>query len=144
MKTIGLLRLSAAGALTIAAALAPAASAHHAITLNYDPRVTGAIEGEVVEVFWANPHVHYYLNVAADDGSVRLWDMETGNLNSMRTRGVGRDTIKVGDRVRATGVLGRDGHSAILADSLTMEDGRVLWGNPEAVVEAENYGPDDE
>jgi hypothetical protein len=143
MKTLELL-VSAAGALALAGLAATAAAAHHAITLNYDPRVTGAVEGEVVEVFWANPHVHYYLEVAADDGAVKLWDMEAGNLNSMRGRGVARETIKVGDRVRATGVLGRDGHSAILADSLTMEDGRVLWGNPEAVVEAENYGPDDE
>jgi hypothetical protein len=140
MKALGLAALTAAGALTIASA----ATAHHAITLNYDPRVTGVVEGEVVEVFWANPHVHYYLNVTEEDGAVQLWDMEAGNLNSMRTRGVARGTITVGDRVRATGVLGRDGHSAILADSLTMEDGRVLWGDPEAVVEAENYGPDDE
>ena len=43
--------------------MATAASAHHAITLNYDPNSSGEVEGVVEEVFWANPHVHYYLTV---------------------------------------------------------------------------------
>lgn len=122
-------------------ALATAASAHHAITLNYDPNVSGEIEGVVEEVFWANPHVHYYLTVTTEDGSTRLWDMETGNLNVMRSRNLSRNSIKVGDRVRAGGILGREGAAEILASYLVMVDsGDVLWGNPEVQPQAGGYG----
>ncbi len=118
---------------------ASAAAAHHAITLNYDSDSSGTVEGVVEEVFWANPHVHYYLNVTAEDGSSQLWDMETGNLNVMRNRGMTRDSIKVGDQLTVTGILGRDGAHAILADTV-VKDGAVVWGNPEATAVAENYG----
>lgn len=118
----------ALGAVAGAALFSSAAGAHHAITLNYDPSSSGVIEGVVEEVFWANPHVHYYLSVQAEDGSVELWDMEARNLNSMRARGVSRDTIQVGDRLVVTGMVGRSGAHAILADSVTQEDGTVLWG----------------
>ena len=136
------IRGAALVALAAAAAAATAASAHHAITLNYDPNTSGSIEGVVEEVFWANPHVHYYLTVTETDGSSRLWDMETGNLNVMRARGMTRDTIKIGDRVTVHGTLGRDGHPAILADAVVKEDGTVVWGNPEARPATENYGAD--
>lgn len=131
----------AGGAAAAALAFATAATAHHAITLNYDPNSSGEVEGVVEEVFWANPHVHYYLTVTEADGSTKLWDMETGNLNVMRTRGIARDRIKVGDRVRVTGIVGRDGAPAILSDSLVMVDeGVVLWGEPENAPVAEGYG----
>ena len=44
------------------------ALAHHAISANYETDKVGTIDGVVVEVFWANPHVHYYLEVSKDDG----------------------------------------------------------------------------
>jgi thiamine monophosphate kinase len=140
--------LGAAGVLALAAA--GAAGAHHAITLNYDPDSSGTIEGVVDEVFWANPHVHYYLTVTDAEGATRLWDMETGNLNVMRSRGLTRDSIKVGDRLTVTGTLGRDGAAAILANTVE-KDGAVIWGRqppgtagaPAATPVAQNYGEDE-
>ena len=122
----------------IAATLATAALAHHAITLNYDPNLTGSVEGVVEEVFWANPHTHFYIVVTAEDGSTRLWDVESGNLNSMRRRGMTRDTIKVGDVIRAYGVLGRDGSAAILAEAMARGDGTLIYGDPAEVTAAES------
>lgn len=116
------------GALAGAGLIAGAASAHHAIYLNYDPESSGAIEGVVEEVFWANPHVHYYLAVEGEDGSVVMWDVEARNLNSMRQYGVARGDIQVGDRLIVSGMTGRDGAAAILADSVARDDGSVLWG----------------
>lgn len=140
-------RLSSCAAvvgLALGATLPGAALAHHAITLNYDPTSSGAIEGVVDEVFWANPHIHIYLAVTNDDGSTQLWDMEAGNLNVMRARGVSRSDIQVGDHLRATGLVGREGHPAMLANTLVKEDGTVLFGDPEAVTVAEAYGEDEE
>jgi hypothetical protein len=125
------------------AALATAAGAHHAITLNYDSNLTGSVEGVVEEVFWANPHTHFYISVTDEDGSTKLWDVESGNLNTMRSRGVSRDTIKVGDVIRAYGILGRDGHEAILADAMIKADGTVIYGDPADVTGADNARQDD-
>jgi len=99
------------------------ASAHHAVTANYVEDV-GTIEGVVVEVFWANPHVHYYLEVTDDQGEVSLWDLESSNLNGMARAGWTRSTLEVGDRIRASGRLGREGRTrlALQLDSVEILD----------------------
>ena len=83
------------------------AHGHHALSANYIEEV-GTIEGVVVEVFWANPHVHYYIEVAGEDGTTRLWDLESSNLNGMASASWTRDTVKVGDRIRVSDRLGRE------------------------------------
>ena len=95
------------------------AQSHHALSANYIDEV-GTIEGVVVEVFWANPHVHYYVEVSNEDGTTRLWDIEGSNLNSMTRSGWTKNTLKVGNRIRASGRLGREGRSrlALEIDSL--------------------------
>lgn len=121
---------------SIAAALAglvlSGAHAHHAISLDYDAERTGTIEGVVDEVFWANPHVHYYLTVAGEDGSTEVWDMEAPNTRVMSTRGISRDTVEPGDRIEVTGTLGRDGAKKILATTIVRaDDGTVVMGDEE-------------
>lgn len=112
--------------------IAAAAYGHHAISLNYDAERTDRIEGEVAEVFWANPHVHYYLTVTGDDGSEAMWDVETGNIIGMTRRGITRDTIQVGDRLIVEGTPGRNGSERMLADSIEQADGTLIMGDDEA------------
>jgi Family of unknown function (DUF6152) len=110
-------------------ALALAASAalgHHASNLDYDASKNGTIEGVVDDIFWANPHIHFYLTVTTESGSTEIWDMEGPNLNSMRQRGVSRDMVDVGDAIAITGVLGRDGSRRIWAESIVKADGTVV------------------
>ncbi len=107
------------------------AYAHHAISLDYDAERTGTVEGVVDEVFWANPHVHYYLTVTAADGSTELWDMEAPNISVMSQRGITRDSIKVGDQIEITGTLGRDDSRRILAETIIKADGTVVMGGEE-------------
>jgi|TARA_B110000263_G_scaffold153210_1_gene133016 hypothetical protein len=85
------------------------ALSHHAISANYDENLLGTIEGSVEEVFWANPHVHYYLEVTNDVGGVDLWDIETSSLIALSRAGWGKDMIEVGDNIRVSGQLGRNG-----------------------------------
>lgn len=108
---------------------AAAAYGHHAISLDYDSDRTGTIEGVVDEVFWANPHVHYYLTVTAEDGSSETWDMEAPNISVMTRRGISRDTVQPGDEVEITGTLGRDGAKRILASTIVKADGTVVMGD---------------
>lgn len=95
-------------------------AAHHAYDANY-VRETGSIEGVVVEVFWGNPHVHYYLEVTNDDGGTTLWDVESDNLSVMERAGWTNETLQVGDRVRVSGRLGREGRSRLALDLESLE-----------------------
>ena len=106
----------------------PTAFGHHASNLDYDQDKVGSIVGVVQDIFWANPHIHFYLTVAKDDGSTEIWDMEGPNLNSLRRRGVSRDMVQVGDGIEITGTLGRDGTKRIWAQSIVKADGTVVMG----------------
>ena len=97
------------------------AQAHHAIAANYDISNIGTIEGVVVEVFWANPHVHYYIEVINNSGETELWDIETSNLISMMRSNWTRETIEVGDYIRISGSLGRDKIRRMLLDLESLE-----------------------
>ena len=96
------------------------AHAHHALSANYIEEV-GEIEGMVVEVFWANPHVHYFVEVTGDDGATRTWNVESSNLNGMASAGWTRNTIQVGDRIRISGRLGREGRPRLALDRGSLE-----------------------
>lgn len=85
------------------------AHGHHAYAANYDPDLTGTIEGVVIEVFWANPHVRYFLEVVNENGETELWDVESANIGMMTTAGWTHETIEVGDHIRVSGGLGRNG-----------------------------------
>lgn len=101
---------------------------HHAISLEYEEGRTGTIEGVVDEVFWANPHVHYYLTVTKEDGTTETWDMETPNISVMMRRGIRKDTIQPGDELTVIGTLGRNDTKRILADAIARADGTVIMG----------------
>jgi len=97
------------------------AQGHHAISASYDEDSLGTIEGVVVEVFWANPHVHYYMEVLNDEGATELWDIETGNLIGLSRTGWTKDTIEVGDHIRVSGQLGRNGTKRLNLDRDSLE-----------------------
>ena len=93
---------------------------HHALSANYTEEV-GTLEGVVVEVFWANPHVHYYIEVENPDGTTRLWDLESSNLNGMARSGWTIETVKVGDRIRVSGRMGREGRPRLALERESLE-----------------------
>lgn len=102
--------------------------AHHASNLDYDESRIGTIEGVVDDIFWSNPHIHFYLTVTSEEGATETWDMEGPNLSSLSRRGVSRDSVQVGDEIMITGTLGRDGRKRIWAYSIMKADGTVVMG----------------
>ena len=106
------------------------ASAHHAFSANYDLENKGTIEGVVEEVYWANPHVHYYVSVTGEDGAKVLWDVETMNLSTMTKRGWTKSTLSVGDEVKVSGDLGRNGVHRIWMGEVERADGKPLPTGP--------------
>ena len=119
-------KLPGAAGLVSLAAVTSIAVAHHASNLDYDQSNVGTIEGVVEDIFWSNPHIHFYLSVTQDDGSTELWDMEGPNLSSMSRRGVSRDAVQIGDAIAITGTLGRDGRRRIWAQSIVKADGTII------------------
>ena len=83
--------------------LLPFAAIGHHSTAEYDRSVVREFDGEVVRVIWRNPHVRLTVKTQLDDGTEELWDLESGDVNSMDRRGIRRDLVQVGDTVKVAG-----------------------------------------
>lgn len=101
-------------------------TAHHAAIGLYDRNNVGDIDGELISVFWRNPHVLLEVSRTGDDGNEETWEIAFGGLNSFERRGITRDQLTIGDRVRVSGSLGRDGRTIMFANSLTFPNGEEL------------------
>jgi hypothetical protein len=100
--------------------------AHHAYSTDFDPDKYGTVAGEVVEVFYANPHAQYIMRVKNADGVNVNWAIVTMNLGAMANIGWTKDTLQVGDKVEVYGRLGRDDRPLIWPQTVTKADGTVL------------------
>ena len=97
---------SRAQAVVLALAMlgAPAAFAHHSFAAGYDGEQQVTLTGKVTKVDWANPHVHFSLDVKGDDGKVTPWRFEGYPTNMLVRQGWKRDeTLKIGDTVTVFG-----------------------------------------
>ena len=103
-----------------------AASAHHAFAADYEAGNEGELEGVVTEVIYRNPHARYYLEVTSDEGEKELWDLQTMNVGMLGRVGWTRETIKVGDKLKVEGILGRNDTKRMSINIVTIEGGRVI------------------
>ena len=110
----------------LAFGLIQSANAHHAFAADYEAGKEGTIEGVVTEVMFKNPHARYYLEVDDGSGSTELWDLETMNLMMLGRMGWKKDTIKVGDRLTVTGILGRNNTKRMSIVTVTLPSGRII------------------
>lgn len=81
--------------------LLPCTVAAHHSRIEFADAEIHEIEGEVLTVFWRNPHAHF--TVRTDDGDGATWDLESADIVTLSRRGVPRDAVRVGDRIRAAG-----------------------------------------
>lgn len=87
--------------------------AHHSVAAEFDTSQQGELQGEITRVWFTNPHVRYRLTVTNDDGSTEDWELQGGNVTTLRGRGWFEDSIMVGDQVTVNGSLGRNGAKKI-------------------------------
>ena len=89
--------------------------------------------GEVSRVLWRNPHPRLMLEVANENGEVDEWEIElSGSLQSYARGGIDRDFFKVGDAVKAAGVVSRRNPMSIGAVHVLLPNGEELvTGNRE-------------
>lgn len=101
--------------------------AHHSFNSEFEAELEGEVEGIVRRVIWANPHIHYFVEMTMPDGSSEIWSLDPpGNLASYRRENWTRETIQEGDVVRAVGNLGRGGAKKLYALCITLESGRQI------------------
>ena len=108
-------------------------SSHHAAAGLYDREAVGMIEGEVVSVFWRNPHVRFTVESLGEDGVSETWEIEGGSVNTLERVGIYASTVQVGDHVSFWGFPGRNGQQVIFAREMTLSGGRRV---PLAPIEA--------
>lgn len=82
------------------------------------------IEGEVVEIFWRNPHVRF--RVEDEDG--QIWELESDPVGWLARNGIGPDLLAVGDRVRAIGRVSTRRANEIALMNLLLPNGEEFTG----------------
>ena len=110
-------------------ALAPVAlDAHHSGS-EYD-RTIVEIEGELLEVAWQNPHVHFFVRAADQTGKMQTWDIEANSLSILRRTDATPENLKVGDRVKVAGSPSRRAPNRMWAMNILAANGREIVLGP--------------
>ncbi len=114
-----------------AAALLLAAAriwAHHAFAAEYDENKRVTVTGTVTGFKWTNPHAWLYVDGKDQSGRAASWQFEMGSPGGLIRRGWKKLELKKGDRVTVEGFAAKDGSDLANAGSVTMPDGRKLFG----------------
>ena len=99
------------------------ASAHHSHGNYQDAFVD--LTGEVKEVHLLVPHSFIYVEVKPAKGEPQMWALEATSRTGLDRIGVSKDSLKVGDLVKARCHALRDGSSGCLLGFLKDKDGSV-------------------
>ena len=114
-------------AVALLAVIAGQTKAHHSEAAQFDPDDPISVEGAVVKVEWANPHIWYYVDVTDESGEVTTWGFSGLPPGVLQRRGVTRNTLSVGDVVRVIGNRARDGSNNASGYRVTFADGRSVF-----------------
>ena len=102
--------------------------AHHSTATAFDVSREVSLTGIVTKVEWLNPHIHIYVDVTDDDGTVVNYAVEGGTPNSLYRRGWRKDVLKPGDVVTIENAApSRNGSPRVHLGSITTADGRRLF-----------------
>jgi len=102
------------------------ASAHHAFAAEFDATQPIDLKGTVTKAKWVNPHSWLWFDVKEADGSTTNWAVEFGAPNALASRGLDKNTLKVGDDVRVQGYRAKNGGPFGYSVIVTLSDGRVF------------------
>ena len=113
-------------ALAFGALAAAPALAHHSVAAEFDTSKQAELKGEITQVWFSNPHVRYKLTVTAADGTKEDWELQGGNVTNLLRQNWTADSLRVGDRVTASGDLGRDCAKKLRIREVVTADGSVV------------------
>ena len=82
----------------------------------------------VTKFEWTNPHAWLYVDGRDESNKVTSWSFEMGSPNGLLHRGWRRMELKKGDQLTVEGYRAKDGRNVANARTVTMPDGRKLFG----------------
>jgi|SRR5580704_14946668 hypothetical protein len=103
-------------------------SAHHAFAAEYDANKRVTVVGTVTGFNWTNPHAWLYVDGKDESGKVVNWSFEMGSPGGLTRRGWTSTELKKGDEVTVEGFGAKDGRNTANAGTVTLPDGRKLFG----------------
>ncbi len=137
MKHPHLATLAAVGLLAVAAP----AVAHHSFAAEFDDKSPVKVTGVVTKVEWQNPHIWFYVDVKDDSGKVANWAFSGGAPGQLMRRGILRESIKPGMKIKVEGFRAKDGSNNGSGGRVTFEDGRqVFTASAEDKLPGDNGG----
>ena len=84
LKIRSLANLKRAAAVTVVLLLPTFSFAHHALQAEFEVnKPSRRWTGTLKSVQWVNPHSHFTLDVADDNGKVTTWNFETASPNAI-------------------------------------------------------------
>ena len=99
-------------------------SAHHSFAAEFDETKPIKMTGTLMSVQWMNPHIWFYLDVKATDGSLERWGFSGGAPGQLMRRSITKDQLKIGDVVVVEGFRAKDGSKNASGGRITFPDGR--------------------
>jgi hypothetical protein len=105
-----------------------AAAAHHSFSAIFDANRPVSLTGTVTRIEWMNPHTWIYLDVKNPDGSTEAWAFEMGSPNRLMRYGWNQNSLPTGATVTIAGSRARDGSLKAAVDTVTLPDGKRLFG----------------
>ena len=108
------------------------ALAHHSFQAEFDASKPVKLTGAVTKIEWANPHVWFFMDVKAGDGTITNWGLEMAGVSQLVRSGWKRDSMKIGDVVIVDASRARDGsnHANAQAVVLTATGQRLFARSP--------------
>jgi len=106
--------------------------AHHSFAAEYDSNKPVKISGVVTKVEWMNPHARFYVDVKNADGKLTNWNFELGAIPVLLKQGWTKNSLKIGDQVSVEGSAAKDNSNSANARSVTLADGRRVFGGSSA------------
>ncbi|MBD08451.1 MAG: hypothetical protein CMD70_07005 [Gammaproteobacteria bacterium] len=105
--------------------------AHHSVGVTFDMGQPVEFNGEIVEVRWQNPHMHFTMKTVVDGAEI-LMGVEGIPATRLARVGVSPEVLEIGATVSAYGFPSRRYEDEMYATNLLLPDGReVLLDTPD-------------
>jgi hypothetical protein len=101
--------------------------AHHSFAAEFDDTKPVKVTGTITKVEWQNPHIWFYVDVKAADGSVTNWAFSGGAPGQLMRRGITREALKIGQEVTVEGFRAKDASNNGFGQKVTYPDGRNVF-----------------